>query len=191
MQLHRATRPRLWRVGSPYSHVHSGVVDDDRAPGEPFVLVDSGRRWVVYPPVDRDGDGYVYWIDVEVFDEGLSAASSATIEGSEPYDAANVASAGDSPGSVTRMIGVDEFMASLAAGWRGWSGVRRWQSMESGMDLDARHDGRGRVSLGITLLGSRGWGDVDKAWSARIVLTLEAGAQLSRVAGDLSAFLRG
>src|SRR5687768_1140216 len=43
-------------------------------------------------------------------------------------------------------------LASLAVDWQGWDGVRTWQSMGRGLTVDARHDGRGQVSQGVTLL---------------------------------------
>ncbi|MCA2184201.1 DUF6228 family protein [Nonomuraea cavernae] len=39
----------------------------------------------------------------------------------------------------------------LVVEWRGWNGVRCWTSLEREFALDAPHDGRGHVSLGVTL----------------------------------------
>jgi hypothetical protein len=63
---------------------------------------------------------------------------------------------------------------ALAADWRGGDGVRTWRSLDRELAIDARHDGRGYVALGVTL---RPPGlDLDHtAWSARAVIVLQAG----------------
>jgi hypothetical protein len=81
------------------------------------------------------------------------------------------------------------FVEGLAADWRGWDGVRTWRSMERELCLDARHDGLGHVSLGVTLRASvPNWDDT--AWTARTVFLLEAGEEMTRLAADLAQFLQ-
>jgi len=74
------------------------------------------------------------------------------------------------------------FVRSLADDWRGWSGARTWRSLDGDMLIDAHHDGRGHVSLGASLCHRPMFSD---AWSARVVVGLEAGEQLSRLVTDL------
>lgn len=140
---------------------------------ESFVLgVAGGSRWVVYPPQDPYGDGYVYTVETELHQAGLTAKTIAKTDGRYADPA-------------TTLSG---FVASLAAGWRGWDGVQTWQSMERQLALDARHDGRGHVSLGVTLRESGPDWD-DTAWSARAVFVLEAGEEMTRLAADLAHLL--
>jgi hypothetical protein len=64
--------------------------------------------------------------------------------------------------------GSPAFVQALAAGWEGWQEVRTWSSLERELVIDARHDGRGYVSLGVTLR-QPGLDLDDTAWSARAV----------------------
>ncbi|MEU7779500.1 DUF6228 family protein [Micromonospora parva] len=141
---------------------------------EPFVLERSGdQRWLVHRPHDPYGDGYVYTIATELHELNMTASTVAKIDGLYASPDTTL------PGFVER----------LAADWEGWSGTRTWTSMERELVIDARHDGRGHVSLGVTLRApGPDWDDT--AWSARAVFVLEAGEELTRFAGDLTHFLR-
>ncbi len=132
------------------------------------VRTSRGTRWVVHPPYDPYGDGHVWRMVTEIHDGQLTAVTDACLDG-----------------QVTTLAG---FVAELAADWRGWPGVRRWQSLEGELELDARHDGRAQVGLGVTLRPS-GSDVADMHWSARAVLVLEAGEELSRLATDLAELL--
>jgi hypothetical protein len=35
--------------------------------------------------------------------------------------------------------GLADFFAALEADWRGWSGSRRWESLEGELSIEARH----------------------------------------------------
>ncbi|MCG5444792.1 DUF6228 family protein [Micromonospora sp. NIE79] len=141
---------------------------------EPFVLQGQGDQlWLVHPPQDPYGDGFVYTIATELHELGMAASTVAKVDDLH-------ASLG------TTLPG---FLERLAADWEGWGGTRTWTSMERELVLDARHDGRGRVSLGVTLRApGPDWDDT--AWSARSVFVLEAGEEMTRLAGDLTHFLR-
>jgi hypothetical protein len=67
-------------------------------------------RWVLHPPTDPWGDGYVASMHVELHDRELDAA--AGVELSWPPD-----------GSETDLV---LFLQRLADDWRGWTGERRW-----------------------------------------------------------------
>jgi Family of unknown function (DUF6228) len=141
---------------------------------EPFVLGDADAdRWVLHPPQDPYGDGYVYTAATELHAHGMSAATIAKIDGTFADPA-------------TTLSG---FVTSLAADWTGWAGVRSWQSMERELTIDARHDRRGYVSLGV-MLREPGPDWDDTAWSARAVFVLEAGEEMTRLAADLTHLLR-
>jgi hypothetical protein len=142
---------------------------------EPLVLGHPDRkRWILHPPQDPHGDGYVHTVAVELHDDGMTAATVATVDGV----IADLA---------TTLSG---FVESLAVDWQGWDGVRTWQSLGCELAIDARHDGRGRVSLGVTLheTGKPYWDDT--GWSARSVFVLEPGEEMSRFAADLTHLLR-
>jgi hypothetical protein len=70
-----------------------------------------------------------------------------------------------------RVVTLPSFMDGIAADWRGREGVRAWQSMES------------RLAGGHSEVGHA-------AWSARAVFVLEAGKEMTRLAADLTHFLR-
>ena len=140
---------------------------------EPFVL-DSpdGLRWAIDPPVDPYGDGYVHTAHVELRADGLTAKTSATVDGIKDGSRQDLA----------------EFFAELASDWRGWTGERKWRALEGEMAIEAWHDGRASVMIAVTI--KRPWMTFAKdAWSARAVFMLEAGEQLSSVARDLASLL--
>ena len=126
-------------------------------------------RWVLGPPVDRHGDGLFPTAASELHDDGLSAVLEVHVDGNADDD---------------RLVRLSEFVEALARDWQGWEGVRCWRSLHDELFLDARHDGRGRVSLGVTL-GCNRPSDVDR-WSARAVFRIEAGEELSGVAAQLA-----
>lgn len=133
-----------------------------------------GCRVVLHPPVDPFDDGYFHDLRVELHDDGLHAETSVRLEGP--------ALRREDPPLVA-------FVQSLADDWQGWEGTREWASIESDLFVDARHDGRGHVAIGLTLKHPHGHDAA--AWSARVVLSLEAGEELTRLAADLRAFLSG
>ncbi|SEG49223.1 hypothetical protein SAMN04489712_105521 [Thermomonospora echinospora] len=134
-----------------------------------FVIPSSGStpRWVVHRPIDPYGEGYVHTMLVELSDEGLTASGHATFEGRTPEN-------------------LQDFLLGLAKDWRGWPGVRSWTSMDGEMTLEAGHDGRAYVSIAVTL---RDCPHDPGGWSARIVLSLEAGEELRRLADTAERFL--
>ncbi|GAA2368648.1 hypothetical protein GCM10010170_068640 [Dactylosporangium salmoneum] len=134
----------------------------------------DAKRWVVHPPQDPYGDGYVYTIVTQLFDDGMIASTSAKMDGVFAGSQATTLSA---------------FVQTLADDWRGWDGIRTWRALDHELALDARHDGRGHVSLGVTLRASvPSWDDT--AWSARVVFVVEAGEEMTRLAVDLRQALR-
>jgi hypothetical protein len=139
---------------------------------EPFRLRTSdGCEWIMHPPADPCGDGYVCTADVEIRADGVTACTTATL------------SVG--PGG-TDLAG---FLAGLAAGWRGWDGKRRWQALEREMEVEAWHDGRAHVMLAVTVRRpERAY--ADDAWSARLVFTVEAGEEFATLAKEIISLLQ-
>jgi hypothetical protein len=73
--------------------------------------------------------------------------------------------------------GLDTFLASLAADWRGWDGTRNWDALEHGMTIEATHRGN-RVEL---LFIVRHDYKTD-AWQVRLPVLVAPGESLSRLA---------
>lgn len=128
----------------------------------------GGPRLELADPLDPFDDGYFVDILVTIYDDGLAASFSVRL------------------GLTSSTL--PEFIRSLADDWHGWEGVRQWETLEGELALDARHDGRRAVALGVTLR-SRWPADDRPRWSARAVLALEPGEELARLAADVEAFL--
>jgi hypothetical protein len=75
------------------------------------------------------------------------------------------------------------FFAGLANDWRGWQGIRSWQSVEGHFRIDAQHDGH--AQLDISMLESH-----PGRWSFKARLTFDAGEQVRQAAEDLQQFGR-
>jgi hypothetical protein len=126
-------------------------------------------RWVLHAPADWWGEHYAAAVHVEIRDVGLSAEVSTTLW---------VPSAGGE-------WDLAAFVQDLADDWHGWRGERTWRSKDGELCLDATHDGRGHVTLGVTLRQT----PYGEGWTARVALEVEAGEQLSGLAQDLRAHL--
>ena len=104
-----------------------------------------------------------------IIDEGLSAAADVQL------------SLMDEPP-------LDRFLAGLADSWQGWPGTRVSRALERQLELDARHDGRGHVTLGVTLK-SRRYSRQMEGSTARTSLIIEAGEQMQQLAQDVKSLL--
>ncbi|RKS06569.1 hypothetical protein DFP74_2207 [Nocardiopsis sp. Huas11] len=137
-----------------------------------FVITraDAPARWAVGRPVDVHGDGYTHMVDVELSDDGIAARGQAAFDGRGPEN-------------------LRDFLVALEKHWRGWRGARSWTSVGEEMTVEAHHDGRGYVSLAVTLRRAERTYAPD-AWSARVVLTVEAGEELRRIADAAQRLLR-
>lgn len=71
-----------------------------------------------------------------------------------------------------RLGGLVEYFAALAKTWRGWSGERRWESLEGDVEIIATHDGRGTISLWASL---RTEAFAQHRWNVTAELLLDAG----------------
>ncbi len=68
------------------------------------------------------------------------------------------------------------YFGGLERDWRGWSGVRKWESLDHELAIEARHDGH--IQVEVQMKRSM-W------WTASGQLTLEPGEQPSQLAGGL------
>src|SRR5690349_5539163 len=98
----------------------------------------DAERLLIHPPVDTEG-GYVWEVKVELAAAGISACGIVDL-------------ARPPVGRTTMSESLDlvEFFETAERDWRGWSGVRRWRSLDGRLRLDAEHIG-GRVRLTATL----------------------------------------
>jgi hypothetical protein len=128
----------------------------------------SPRRWVLHRPVDRHGDGYVYFLQVELQDDGMSVHGWSALDGKGGPD-------------------LPAFLDQLVDRWRGWAGTLAWTSLESEMSLEATHHGS-HVTLAVVLRRPHQPHAPD-AWSVRVVFTLEPGEQLRNLAREASSVL--
>ncbi|EHR62881.1 DUF6228 family protein [Saccharomonospora cyanea] len=83
--------------------------------------------------------------------------------------------------------GFATFVAGLVKDFRGWQGVRTWRSFTEDLTVDAVHTTGGHVDLTWTL--SNNVHVLDTRWSASVVITVDAGEELGRLAADLDEFL--
>ncbi|MFI6306147.1 DUF6228 family protein [Amycolatopsis thailandensis] len=82
-----------------------------------------------------------------------------------------------------------EFFQEHGDDWRGWDGVRTWESLEKELRIDASHQS-GHVQLRVTLQRFRpDWGN--DGWTATGDLTIEPGEQLSRIVQDIKVLVTG
>lgn len=74
--------------------------------------------------------------------------------------------------------GLDAFLASLAADWRGWDGTRRWDTIKQELTIEATHHGR-RAELLFTVRPPEYKPD---AWQVRFPVFVAPGESLARLA---------
>lgn len=117
-----------------------------------------------YPSARRTYDPYVRTARVSIRAQGLEADTIATFSDG-PWDIAL-------------------FFAELAADWRGWEGERHWGALDGELKVQASHTGARVIAVTVRRPDMTFAND---AWEARIVLTLEPGEQLDRVARDLAS----
>jgi hypothetical protein len=79
--------------------------------------------------------------------------------------------------------GLARLFAEMAAEWRGWEGVKSWESLEGDLGVAAEHDGLGQITIRV---GLRRW-EAPPEWEARADLTIDPGEQLMGAARDLRA----
>jgi hypothetical protein len=81
--------------------------------------------------------------------------------------------------------GLDTFLATLAADWRGWDGTRAWDALEHGMTIEATHRGK-RVEL--LFIVRRDY--KPDAWQVRLPVLVAPGESLSRLAKSTAGLFK-
>lgn len=79
--------------------------------------------------------------------------------------------------------GLPAFVGQLAEDFRGWAGTRTWENADHDLGVGATWTTRGHVDLRWWLTPS-----IYDRWTASVVIEVEAGAEMSALARDLSAF---
>jgi hypothetical protein len=82
--------------------------------------------------------------------------------------------------------GLVEFLHSLAADFRGWTGKRHWGSNYDDLQVEATHDRLGHVTLLFRFrYGPEPW---EGYWDLSLPFTVEAGAEMLNLADEFEAF---
>jgi hypothetical protein len=79
--------------------------------------------------------------------------------------------------------GLPAFLEQLGEDFRGWNGTRTWENQDRDLRVEATWSSRGHVELRWWITPS----SYDK-WSASVVVEIEAGAEMSALAHELSSF---
>jgi hypothetical protein len=80
--------------------------------------------------------------------------------------------------------GLANLFEAMASEWRGWDGVKSWESLEGDLEVAAQHDRLGQITLRIRLRHYF----APPEWEARADLTIDPGEQLNAAARDLRGF---
>ncbi|WP_406051576.1 DUF6228 family protein [Kribbella sp. NBC_00889] len=79
--------------------------------------------------------------------------------------------------------GLPAFLEQLGEDFRGWNGTRRWENQDHDLGVEATWSSRGHVDLRWWITSS-----IYDKWSAAVVVDVEAGAEMSAFARELSSF---
>lgn len=130
------------------------------------ITAEPGRGSVRLRSANRPWNDEVLDLRCELADDGVNAAAWVrTLDGD----------------------GIASWAAELAESYRGWDGVRTWDSLEQDLRIGAMHDGWGHVSLRFVVRGPRGY--EPEAWEASVMVTLDAGEDMRHLVAELAALL--
>lgn len=76
------------------------------------------------------------------------------------------------------------YFEELAAGWKGWQGVKQWSSIEGDFSLSCKSDSLGHTALEVMLKS----GLYEDDWCVKAVIHVDAG-KLDEIAGRICRFL--
>ena len=79
--------------------------------------------------------------------------------------------------------GLPAFLEQLGEDFRGWDGTRTWENQDHNLGVEATWSSRGHVDLRWWITPS-----IYDKWSASVVVEVEAGAEMSALARELSSF---
>ena len=75
-----------------------------------------------------------------------------------------------------------DLLASMAENWQGWTGEKKWSSIEGEFSITCTHDKLGHISLDVEMHQ-----DFEEPWRLRASLLVDAG-QLEKIAKDANKF---
>ena len=79
--------------------------------------------------------------------------------------------------------GLPAFLEQLGEDFRGWDGTRTWENQDHNLGVEATWSSRAHVDLRWWITSS-----IYDTWSASVVVEVEAGAEMSALARELSSF---
>jgi hypothetical protein len=79
--------------------------------------------------------------------------------------------------------GLPAFLVQLNEDFRGWDGTRAWENQDHDLGVEATWSSRGHVDLRWWITPS-----IHDKWSASVAVEVEAGAEMSALARELSSF---
>jgi hypothetical protein len=82
--------------------------------------------------------------------------------------------------------GLVDLLEGMAVSWRGWSGEKKWSSIEGEFSISCTHDKLGHISLDIEMQQDFG---TPEAWRLKATLLIDAG-QLEAIAKDAKMFFK-
>lgn len=142
-----------------------GRAGQDRAMNRVAEIENVGVS-ITFECAHRQPSGAVELLDVTVRDKDLQAGKSVYEGYSDGFEL------------------LARFFDDLAAGWRGWTGERVYESIEHDLRIVATHDGHVRLRVRL-------WQSADPdGWTVETVIALDAGEQLSQAARDIASVVR-
>ena len=118
-----------------------------------------------FSDVERGPDGEIWYVWARLKVAGLDASWRVSAHYATGFDE------------------LTEFFHGLAARWRGWEGVRTYESLEHELRLTAVHDGH--VRLAVQLRQS----SLPDGWLASAVVQIDPGEEMTQAAEAVRALL--
>jgi hypothetical protein len=135
--------------------------------GVDTVTVGRSGGSLQFGDVERGPKGEIWYLTVRLRVPGLDAALRVSAHYASGFDE------------------LVAFFRELAGGWRGWQGVRSYESLERELELTATHDGHVHFACRLRQTS------IPSGWSASSIILVDPGEEMTRAAGDLAALLQG
>lgn len=129
--------------------------------------ISNGSAGLFARSLSRGSDGLIDQLELSLFDENIRGL--AVIDG-HYHDA---------------FMQLAVWAEGLAERWKGWDGERIYESLNHDLVMKATHSGS-HVHIDVALRGSV----MPGGWRMLVSLSLDAGEELSSVAGSISTFCR-
>lgn len=120
-------------------------------------------------------------------EQTATISNAAPPSGTDPYEGGSFDVTLGAPGlAVTRSVFIfghsrlGAFLTELAEAWRGWTGIKVWESPERDLTIEARSDGGSHVKLLLIVRDGPVY-----TWKTSIEIDVEAGEEMARIARDI------